>query len=110
MIFSENRDEYEYTKSVMDSFHDGKKRIYFDLGYPSLDIVKENTSNLSVFRKIERRGLNIIWTPRWTTDESACGTTFFENKDKIVKYGKNNNDLIVFRPHPLAFDNFKKMA
>ena len=23
-----------------------------------------------------------------------------------MEYGKRNNDLIVFRPHPLAFDNF----
>ena len=83
-----------------------EKRFCFNLGYPSLDIIKNNTKNNSAFNEIKNRNLHIIWTPRWTTDESACGTTFFEYKDKIIKYGKKQRDLIVFRPHPLAFDIF----
>lgn len=106
MFFADSHHEYEYAKDVVESFNDNKKRFCFDLGYPILDTIKENQQNYSAFKQIKKRNLNIIWTPRWTTDEEYCGTTFFENKDKIVEYGKRNNDLIVFRPHPLAFDNF----
>ena len=106
MFFADNHYEYEYAKDIIESFNDNNKRLCFDLGYPILDAIKEKQQNYSAFKQIKKRNLNIIWTPRWTTDEEYCGTTFFENKDKIVEYGKRNDCLIVFRPHPLAFDNF----
>ena len=50
---------------------------------------------------------NILWTPRWTTDKYAVETSFFDYKDCMIEYAKKNSNVnLVFRPHPLTFNNF----
>lgn len=49
----------------------------------------------------------VIWTPRWTTDEKIGGSNFFRYKDFLPAYAEKNPDVdILFRPHPMLFDNF----
>lgn len=49
----------------------------------------------------------VIWTPRWTTDEKIGGSNFFRYKDFLPAYAEANPDVdILFRPHPMLFDNF----
>ena len=49
----------------------------------------------------------IVWTPRWTTDITIGGSHFFDYKDKILDLNKKFENVdIVFRPHPLAFENY----
>ena len=51
----------------------------------------------------------IMWTPRWTTDLKLGGSNFFTFKDFLIDYVKNSPDVAaVFRPHPLALNNFVK--
>lgn len=57
----------------------------------------------SQFRK------TVLWTPRWSTDPYVGGSNFFNYKDVLMKYAKENQDILfVFRPHPLMFGNFLK--
>lgn len=47
----------------------------------------------------------ILWTPRWNTKEGVC--TFFDYYDSLIKYTEQNENIrLIFRPHPLAFQNF----
>lgn len=47
----------------------------------------------------------ILWTPRWNTKEGVC--TFFDYYDSLVNYTEQNENIrLIFRPHPLAFQNF----
>lgn len=69
-------------------------------GYPSLD-------HFSHIQNIQTDSFNILWTPRWNDDKEMGGSSFFDYKDKIVSFIKDNKDLyLTFRPHPLLFDNF----
>lgn len=70
------------------------------LGYPILDRFRDKS-----FAQIKPV---FLWTPRWTTEQSLGGSTFFIYKDKLPDYfrGKEKKQLI-FRPHPLAFYHFQ---
>ena len=51
--------------------------------------------------------VKILWTPRWVTDEASYECHFFDYKDRILDLNiKFENLEVVFRPHPLAFDNY----
>ena len=51
----------------------------------------------------------IIWTPRWATEEELGGTNFFTYKDFFFDFAKKHPECdFLFRPHPLAFENFIK--
>ncbi len=108
MFFCSQSEEFEYCSNIIKNINDGVCRKAFNLGYPSLySIVKKNNNN-SAFKKIDKRNnLNIIWTPRWTTDDKLCKTSFFNYKDRLLEYIKKQKNInFVFRPHPLAFKNF----
>lgn len=54
-----------------------------------------------------KNAFRVIWTPRWTTDKVHGGSNFFNYKDLLPAYADQNPDVdILFRPHPMAFDNF----
>jgi len=49
----------------------------------------------------------VMWTPRWTTDKKLGGSNFFTHKDFMISYARKHSDVaMLFRPHPLALDNF----
>lgn len=105
--FAENKEEFEYAEKVMSTFKGNHKSL--NIGYPMLDRELQNISNnKSAFENINSKDeLRIIYTPRWTTNKDLYGTTFFQFKDKIIEYmNKNKNKKLVFRPHPLMFNNF----
>jgi len=53
------------------------------------------------------RNLTVLWTPRWNTSEGVC--TFFDYYDYFIDLtDKNKNITLIFRPHPLMFQNFLK--
>ena len=109
IIFAEYEETDKYYQSVMKEINDGRQRYSVDFGFPALDIVKKETKkNKSAFSNINNK-FNIMWTPRWTTSKEYYETSFFDYKDSIVDYCKNNkNTNLVFRPHPLTFNNFIK--
>lgn len=105
-FFGENEYECEYVQNKMinDNHHYSK-----NFGYPSLDSeIMDISTETSAFSKLKsNKELKVIWTPRWTTNRDLFGTTFFEYKDNVVKYfQKNKEKKLVFRPHPLMFQNF----
>ncbi len=52
-----------------------------------------------------------MWTPRWTLDEKIGGSNFFRYKDFLFQYAKEHGDVdLLFRPHPMALDNFLKVG
>ena len=105
--FAENRGEYEYVKDKMITF--SGKHYSLNLGYPQLDSeLKKIKEPPSAFLKTRNKDeMKVIYTPRWTIDENLFKSTFFEFKDKIIKYFQKNKHLkLVFRPHPLMFDNY----
>lgn len=73
-------------------------------GFPRYDGLEQykniDSNNWNIYPK--RDLFRIIWTPRWSTNEGNCN--FFEYKDLLLDYAKNNNDTdFIFRPHPQAF-------
>ena len=109
IIFAEHEEVNEFYKNLINSIDDDKKRISICLGYPSLDKAKEKAdSQNSAFKMIDKKMQNnILWTPRWTTDKDAVETSFFDYKDNLIEYAKKRTNInLVFRPHPLTFNNF----
>lgn len=52
-----------------------------------------------------KKYFTILWTPRWNTGEGYC--TFFDYYSELVEYTEQNENIrLIFRPHPLLFQNF----
>ncbi len=93
----------DYMKNLMISkfrFSSFTKLRYFEnLGYPSLESYLNKTAT-------ERRK-TILWTPRWSYDERLGGSHFLELKDIFFKIKERHKDWnLIFRPHPLMFEEF----
>lgn len=105
LYFAENEyvkiyNQKRFPKSHLDSI---RKTVY--TGYPALMGMQVAYPNMS-----DRENEKIaIWTPRWTTNKKVGNSNFFEYKDNMLHFfvGRENIKLI-FRPHPLMFDNFIK--
>ena len=78
-------------------------------GMPALQqLLEKNVAKTKVW-DFSDNTFRVMWTPRWTTDLSHGGTNFFEYKDSLLAFADKNPDMdFLFRPHPLAFDNFIK--
>ena len=76
-------------------------------GHTKLDYL---SSKIDFSGTVWKRGITkdikrILWTPRWTTAESACH--FFEYRNFFIGFCRKHQDIdFVFRPHPLCFQNF----
>lgn len=103
IFFAENEFEKKYVEGQF--FLNDKNKKAVNVGYPYLDELKKQAKhNDSMFGS---GYYNILWTPRWTTDNGICSTSFFEYKDKLLSFMKKDRKIqFVFRPHPLMFDNF----
>ena len=75
-----------------------KLRHFENIGYPSLEPYVKMKQNFS---------RTILWTPRWSYDEKIGGSHFIEYKDAFLALKNKHNDWnLIFRPHPLMFDEF----
>lgn len=93
----------DYMKNLMISkfrFSAFAKLKYFEnLGYPSLEPYFN--------KRTTEKHKTILWTPRWSYDERIGGSHFLELKDIIFKIKEQHNDWnLIFRPHPLMFEEF----
>jgi len=111
--FANNMENVKFVRNNYAINHALNLRKTLCLGYPSLEDAFKFKASPSVSWERDRDidKLRIIWTPRWTTDVNLCSSNFFEYKDKFVEFTKKEEDLyFLFRPHPLAFDNYLKMG
>ncbi len=78
-------------------------------GMPTLQQIMNNPITDGHAWDFSKNDFRIIWTPRWTTDLKLGGSNFFTYYKKLLKFAKEHKDMdFLFRPHPLAFDNFVK--
>ena len=65
----------------------------------------ENLYTLINDRSLEKDIFTILWLPRWNTHEGMC--TFFDYYDILLAYVQEHENIrLIFRPHPLTFQNF----
>lgn len=99
-LFAESTFMKEHYLKYMSKNHISKMHHVLDLGFPRFDLIKEK-------KNIDEERFGIEWITRWTTDETLGGSSFFQYKDSMIQFVKNNKDIsYVFRPHPMAFDNY----
>lgn len=113
LFYAENVENAKIIKKRTFVSHLLNLRKTLSLGYPSLDLVNKlkGSASTSWIRDRKLDGLRIIWTPRWTMDKHLCASNFFEYKDKFIEFAKNSEDVyVLFRPHPLAFENYLKVG
>ena len=99
LFFAENDYNRNYNRKRF-PFSCVKYRKSEFLGYPVLERFRD--SSFAQTKPV------FLWTPRWTTDQSLGGSTFFVYKDKLLDYFVEQEDKqFIFRPHPLAFYHFQ---
>lgn len=65
----------------------------------------ENVYTLINDTSLEKNIFTILWLPRWNTREGMC--TFFDYYDILLAYVQEHENVrLIFRPHPLTFQNF----
>ena len=80
------------------------------LGLPVIDnsIARQQTIATN---STATNGKNILWTPRWTSEEIYGGTTFFAYKDRILSLKTKIPDItLTLRPHPATFPNALRLG
>lgn len=104
MSFAEN--SYYYKKEIKRFFISYKKgyRKILNLGYPVLeDFVKRRPQKIKQLKD----KVKILWTPRWTDDETLGGSNFLKYKDAILQYSQGDSEVeLTFRPHSMLYQYF----
>ena len=110
LFFAEN----SYAGKLMynrerERYRQGQKKV-FDLGYPALDKIQKAEAENSLFWQGETKETwRMLWCPRWTTEQNLGSSHFFDYKEKFPELVQEEKDYsLVFRPHPMMFDNFVK--
>lgn len=84
-----------------------QKTVFY--GMPAMSQIMDMKGCSSEAWNFSDAEFRVMWTPRWTTDKSLGGTNFFEYKDWLLDYAEKHPQIaFLFRPHPLAFNNFVK--
>lgn len=105
--FTQNEIDDHMIKQILKSYkHFNGETVI--TGFPRYDNLKQYAGcKAKAWDFAEEKSYRVIWTPRWCTNEGNC--SFFEYKDYLVEYALNNKDVsLLFRPHPQAFDNWKR--
>ena len=105
--YANNEDEMKYNIKQFKAQHDEGIQHTKYLGFVAFaDTFKEKESKSDSW-DFSKSDIRAIWTPRWSTDKLLGGSNFFNYKDVLINYAKQNKDIdILFRPHPMALDNF----
>lgn len=120
-----NRDFYRYvyyymaeTQCAMDGFVNLFPRSYKKgdrkckvLGMPSLQDILAAKEMDSPSWGFSKQSFRVMWTPRWTSEKRLGGTNFLAYYKEFLRYAKEHTDIdFLFRPHPLALNNFVKQG
>lgn len=84
-----------------------QKSVY--KGLPGMEEIAAKREVESSAWGFSKNSFRVVWTPRWTTDPALGGTNFFEYYQALLEYAEAHRDMdFLFRPHPLALENFQK--
>ncbi len=84
-----------------------QKSVY--KGLPGMEEIAAKRDAVSSAWDFSQNSFRMIWTPRWTTDPALGGTNFFEYYQALLDYARTHETMdFLFRPHPLALENFQK--
>lgn len=84
-----------------------QKSVY--KGLPGMEEIAARKNAKSLAWDFSQNSFRVIWTPRWTTDPALGGTNFFEYYQALLDYAKTHPNIdFLFRPHPLALENFQR--
>ncbi len=84
-----------------------QKSVY--KGLPGMEEIAAMKNVASPAWDFSKNSFRVIWTPRWTTDPNLGGTNFFEYYQALLDYAGHHGHMdFLFRPHPLALENFQK--
>lgn len=84
-----------------------QKSVY--KGLPGMEEIAAQKDAVSPAWDFSENSFRVIWTPRWTTDPNLGGTNFFEYYQPLLDYARVHDHMdFLFRPHPLALENFQK--
>jgi len=111
LCYAESREIYTTVRNRFPLSYALNLRKILMEGTPSLDLMYKLKDSESISWERDRKEdkLRVLWTPRWTlnSDTDSCASNFFEYKDKFMKFAEENQDTyVLWRPHPLAFDNY----
>ena len=84
-----------------------QKSVY--KGLPGMEEIAAKKDEESPAWDFAKHSFRVLWTPRWTTDPALGGTNFFEYYQALLDYaGEQEKMDFLFRPHPLALENFRR--
>lgn len=84
-----------------------QKSVY--KGLPGMEEIAAKKGERSSAWDFSQNSFRVIWTPRWTTDPALGGTNFFLYYQALLDYAQEHGQMdFLFRPHPLALENFQK--
>lgn len=76
-------------------------------GLPGMEEIAASAKAPQPAWDFSKNTFRVLWTPRWTTDPQLGGTNFFAYGSVLLDYAKENPWMdFLFRPHPLALENF----
>lgn len=107
--YAESKDAFDfYKKRFGFTYRLGMQKV-MNIGTPILEGMQQKSDQIISSWKFSKNNFRVIWAPRWTTDKKLGGSNFFEFKDTMFEIANDNQNFdILFRPHPLMFDNFLK--
>lgn len=106
LFFTQNDADQAYMQKRMEEAGNTNVKVVMT-GFPRYDALPKTYDDAQTAWnfKYDHSRFRLIWTPRWDTSEHNCH--FFDYKDKLIDYCKDNDDIdFVFRPHPQAFLNW----
>lgn len=107
LYFADSYVTEKYNKERTRISHFFKIRKTELTGHPIFNSFLKFKNKTNIYWNNNDTSFKIIWAPRWTIDAQLGGSNFLNYKDEIVNYVLNNeNTSLVFRPHPLTFQNF----
>ncbi len=107
LSYGNNVEETNYLKQQYEKTYKQNLQHFKYLGFLAYPDIFSQQNKQSPAWNFSKNKIRAIWTPRWTTDNTMGGTNFFKYKNFMFDYAKNNQDVdFIFRPHPMALDNF----
>ena len=107
--FADGEDAYNGYLSKFKLLSHCKNHKVFDYGMPCLQNLMNEKGKESPSWNFSTGKKRVMWTPRWATDDVVGGGNFFNYRDVLFEFAKENRDIdFLYRPHPLMFSNFIK--